>query len=295
MDRRGFLKTSSLASAAMLAPISGFSSIWDKKQLEQIGVQVYTVRNKLGKDFSGTIKNVADLGYSYLELFNYKEGKIYNRPVKEISSILTENNIKAKSLHVLTGAQTPDQDATMVNNFEKVVTDAAEMGLEYIVCAYLMDGERKSIDDYKKLADLFNKSGEICKEHGIQFGYHNHAFEFMNLENEVPYDVLLEKADKDLVKMELDLYWITKAGQDPVEYFEAHPGRFPLWHVKDISKNEQQYFTEVGNGSIDWVRIFRNGETAGMKRFFVEQDVCRDYTPMESLKISYDYLKKLNY
>ena len=137
MDRRIFLKNTALASTAILVPINAFSNIWDKQKLQQIGVQVYTVRNELGKDFSGTIKKVADIGYNYLELFNYKEGKIYDLPVKEINSILSNNNIKTVSLHVGTGANSPDQDATMVNKWERVVADSAEMGLEYLVCAYL--------------------------------------------------------------------------------------------------------------------------------------------------------------
>ena len=240
MDRRIFLRNTALASTAILVPINAFSNIWDKQKLQQIGVQVYTVRNELGKDFSGTIKKVADIGYNYLELFNYKEGKIYDLPVKEINSILSNNNIKTVSLHVGTGANSPDQEATMVNNWERVVADAAEMDLEYLVCAYLASSERQTIDDYKKVADLFNTSGEVCKEYGIQFGYHNHAFEFEQIDNKIPYDLLLAQTDSDLVKMELDLYWIVKAGQDPIKYFKAHPGRFPLWHVKDMSNTEEQ-------------------------------------------------------
>ena len=295
MDRRIFLRNSALASTAMLAPISGFSDIWKTQKLGQFGVQVYTVRNELGKDFSGTIKQVADIGYDYLELFNYNDGKIYDKPIKELNDILNTNDINASSLHVLTGSQSPSQGATMVNNWEKVVADAAEMGLEYLVCAYLVDSERQTLDDYKRLADLFNTSGEVCKQHGIQFAHHNHAFEFERMDNKVPYDILLEHTDKDLVKMELDIYWITKAGQDPIKYFKDHPGRFPLWHVKDMSKSEEQYFTEVGQGRIDWKSIFQQTELAGMKRFFVEQDTCRDNTPLESLSISYQYLQQLEY
>ena len=295
MDRRIFLKNSALATTAMLAPISGFSDIWETKKLQQFGVQVYTVRNELGKDFSGTIKQVADIGYDYLELFNYNDGKIYDKSIEEIINILNTNNIKANSLHVLTGSQSPGKGVSMVNNWEKVVADAAEMDLDYLVCAYLVDSERQTLDDYKKLADLFNTSAEVCKQYGIQFAYHNHAFEFEKMGNMVPYDILLEQTDKDLVKMELDIYWIVKAGQDPIKYFMDHHGRFPLWHVKDMSKNEEQYFTEVGQGRIDWQAIFQKTELAGMKRFFVEQDTCRDNTPLESLSISYKYLQQLEY
>lgn len=295
MDRRYFIRTSSLATAALMAPLSGMSEIWSRKELEAIGVQVYTVRKELQTDFEGTIKNVANIGYNYLELFNYVDGKIYQRPVKEISQIMADNNIKPLSLHVATGTLNPNVIGTLSNNWEQVVLDAKEMGLEYLVCPYLAPGERKTIDDYKRLADLLNKSAELSAKYGIQFAYHNHDFEFMTLDNELPYDLLLKQTDKNLVKMELDIYWVTKAGKDPIELFKAHPGRFPLWHVKDMSKNERQYFTEVGNGSINWKVIFENSEIAGMKRFFVEQDICRDHTPVESLAISYKYLKALQY
>ena len=126
-----------------------------------------------------------------------------------------------------------------------------------MVCAYLSPQERGSLDHYKKLADIFNKAGETCKKSNIQFCYHNHDFEFEVQDGVFPYDILLDKTDKNLVKMEMDLYWIKKAGQDPLALFQKHPGRFPLWHVKDMSKEADQIFTEVGNGIIDFKTIFQ--------------------------------------
>ena len=295
MVRRNFLKTTSLATGALLAPHAIFPAVWEEQKLQKIGVQVYTVREDLQNDFAGTIKKVAGIGYDYLELFNYNEHKIYDKSIKELNIIFSDNNIEAKSLHVLTGAQAPEQEATMMKNWEKVVADAAEMALDYLVCAYLVESERQTIDDYKRLAALFNKSAEVCQQYGIQFCYHNHDFEFKPLGTTVPYDILLAEADKDLVKMQLDLYWITKAGQEPIKYFKAHPGRFPLWHVKDMSIGKQAGFTEVGNGRIDWQSIFQHTGASGMKKFFVEQDVCKDYSALESLNISYNYLKNLEF
>jgi sugar phosphate isomerase/epimerase len=148
------------------------------------------------------------------------------------------------------------------------------------------------MDDYKKHAQLFNQAAEVCKKSGIQFGYHNHDFEFVTLEGQTPYDFLLKETDPKLVQMELDLYWISFAGKDPVAYFKKHPGRFPLWHVKDMEKSGERSFTEVGNGSINFQRLFDAKKTAGLKHFFVEQDVSKR-TPLESIEISIQNVKKL--
>jgi sugar phosphate isomerase/epimerase len=150
------------------------------------------------------------------------------------------------------------------------------------------------MDDYKRHAENFNSFGEICENAGLQFAYHNHDFEFLNFDGVMPYDYLLENTDPELVKMELDLYWITKGGQDPVEYFKKYPGRFELWHVKDMEDNEEKFFAEVGYGTIDFKRIFAERETAGMEMFFVEQDQSRR-NPFESIEMSFNFLNEAEY
>jgi len=294
MHRRNFVKSTVLATGALAFPSSVFPKDLFLGSIDKLGVQIYTVRNELGKDFEGTIKQLAGIGYDYLELFNYVDGKVYDNDVSQLNKIFKDNDVVAKSLHIGTGITSPDVKGTLTNGWDKAVEDGANMGLEYMVCAYLAEPERKTLDQYKEHAELFNKSGEIAKKHGIQFAYHNHSFEFDKIDGQVPYDLLLKETDPDLVKMEVDLYWMTKGGQDPVSYFKQHPGRFALWHVKDMSAKDQ-FFTEVGNGTIDWAKIFANKDKAGMKYFFVEQDRCRDHTPIESLKISYDYLKQLKF
>jgi sugar phosphate isomerase/epimerase len=167
----------------------------------------------------------------------------------------------------------------------------ATVGIKYMVCAYLSDAERGGADRYKYLADQFNKAGETCKKAGIQFCYHNHDFEFMEQQGQLPYTILLQNTDKDLVKIELDLYWVAKAGQNPITLFNQHPGRFPLLHVKDMDTTQERMFTEVGNGSIDFKKIFKHSHKAGLKYFFVEQDKTPG-SPFDSISKSINYIKK---
>jgi sugar phosphate isomerase/epimerase len=132
-------------------------------------------------------------------------------------------------------------------------------------------------------------AAEACKKAGIQFCYHNHDFEFKDMGGQHGYDVLLKETDPGLVKFELDLYWASFAGKDPVEIFRQHPGRFPLWHVKDMDNTPKKFFTEVGNGVIDFKAIFAHARESGMKHYFVEQDICPG-SPFESIKKSFQYI-----
>ena len=182
----------------------------------------------------------------------------------------------------------PDQVGSLTNQWEVSIEAMKTVGQEYAILAYLDEGERKTLDQYKKLVDIINVAAEKCKDAGIQFCYHNHDFEFVELEGELPMYYILDNTDPDLVKVELDLYWITKAGYDIGEFFEKYSGRIPLWHTKDL--NGEGAFTEVGNGTIDFKKIFSMKELAGMEHFFVEQDVSND--PMKSIKMSYDYISK---
>jgi sugar phosphate isomerase/epimerase len=179
---------------------------------------------------------------------------------------------------------------TMQNDWNKAVDDAAAVGLKYMICAWLQPSERGTLDHYKQVGDDLNKAGEVCKKAGIQLCYHNHDFEFIQENGKYPYDTLLSTTDKDLVKMEMDMYWMTKAKQDPIAIFNEHPGRFPLWHLKDMDNTPKQMFTEVGNGIIDFKKIFANAKKAGLKYFFVEQDVCPG-DPYDSITKSVNYIK----
>jgi len=182
---------------------------------------------------------------------------------------------------------------------------AKVIGQSYIVNPWIPEEARKTDDDWKRAAETFNRAGEESKKAGIQFAYHNHWFEFLPVNGKLPYDTLLELCDKNLVKMELDLCWITVAGADPLKYFDRYPGRFPLVHVKDvktlpkITTGGPQNFgdtvdlTEVGSGIIDWKRIFAQSEKAGIKHYIVEHD--RPTAPFDSIKTSYEYLRQLRW
>lgn len=284
MKRRDFIQTSSAAALGALAFPEFLNAF---KKVGQVGVQLYSVRDAISKDLMGTLTKVAQIGYDHVELAGYGDGKVYGKSPAEFKKILDDLGLKTFSSHL--GLD------ILRGDWERAVADAKLLGQRYVVCPYLMENERKNIDQYKKLCELLNKCGETAKKAGLQLAYHNHDFEFMTLDGQIPFDLMLKECDANLVKIEMDLYWTKKAGKDPLAYFKNNPGRIELWHVKDMDNTQQQFFTEVGNGTIDWKPIFKAGKKSGMKYFFVEQDICKNHTPLESIEISYNYLKNLRY
>lgn len=286
--RRSFLKTTSLLSAALYLSPSDF-----KIKKPTIGLQLYTVRDAMGKDPVATLAKVAAVGYNSVEGATYTgDEKFYGMSAKEFKKVLKDNGLIIPSSHYRLGEDKDhgkDMMGTLMHDWNKAVDDAAELGLKYMVCAWLSPDERGPLEHYKKVADHLNVAGERCKKAGIQLCYHNHDFEFIKENDKYPYNILMN-TDKNLVKMEVDLYWITKAGQDPIKLFHEHPGRFPLWHVKDMDKTAAKDFTEVGNGVIDFKSIFKYKNLAGMKYFFVEQDKTPG-DPFVSITQSYNYIK----
>jgi sugar phosphate isomerase/epimerase len=278
ISRRKFLGAAALgAGAACLAP-SVFAARGQK--LSRIGLQLYTLRNEMAKDLPGTLAQVAAVGYKEVEFAGY-----FNRPAQEIRALLDKHGLSAPAAHVPLAA--------VEKGLDKAIEEAKVVGHRYLVCPYLDARDRKTIDDYRRHAATFNRAGEACKKAGIQFAYHNHDFEFVQLDGQMPFDVLLAATDPKLVQIELDLYWIVKAGQDPLAYFAKHPGRFPLVHVKDMAATPQKGFSEVGRGTIDFKKIFVRSKQAGIKHYFVEQD--QSAAPVESIKTSFAYLKQLEF
>lgn len=288
--RRSFIKATSLASAALLIKpgIMNFDHSF-------IGLQLYTVRDAMQKDPAATLAKVAKTGFNSVEGATYTGSqKFYGMDAKTFAALLKQDGLIMPSSHYRLGEDKEngkDVQGTMLHGWDKAVEDAKAAGVQYMVCAWLSPAERGSIDHYKLLAEHLNKAGETCKKAGIQLCYHNHDFEFERNNGELPFEVLLNNTDKDLVKFELDLYWATKAGHDPVTLFNANEGRYPLWHVKDMDSTPQKAFTEVGNGTIDFKRIFQNADKAGMKYFFVEQDITPG-DPFDSVSKSIAYIKQ---
>lgn len=264
------------------------------QETKKVGIQLYTLRNEIQESLEGTIQKVADIGYSWVEGFGYENGRILGKTPQEFQSMLSNMGLTMPSTHAVTELTTSGGKSAIMDAMKKAAEDAKTAGSEYIVYAYLQESERQSMDDYRRHADTFNQFGEICKNVGIQFAYHNHDFEFQQFGDEIAYDYLIENTDPELVKFELDLYWITKAGYDPVEYFDKADGRIELWHVKDMEPGDEKFFAEVGEGTIDFARIFDARQTSGMQYFFVEQDQSRR-NPLESIEMSFNHLQQANY
>ena len=244
-------------------------------------MQLYTVRRELEKDFEGTLARVAALGYREVEFAGY-----FNRPPKEVRAALARRRLAAPAAHVPLAA--------LRGSLQELIDAAHVIGHKYLLVAYLPAEERRTLDDYRRHADLFNRAGERLNRAGLRFAYHNHDFEFAPLEGRVPYDLLLERTDPRTVKLEMDLYWTVKGGGSPLAYFEKHPGRFHLLHVKDMDATPRRHFTEVGRGVIDFKPVFANAARAGVRHYFVEQDETPG-SPFDSLKVSIDHLKGLEF
>jgi sugar phosphate isomerase/epimerase len=286
MNRRSFLHRGFCGAIVSLCSarfgLRGSSSA--RRKLSKVGLQLYTVRKQLEKNFASTLEEVAALGFLEVEFAGY-----FKHTPQEVKSILDRYQLSAPSAHISTDV--------LRGNLQEAIEAAQVIGHQYLVCGYVPAEERRSLDDYKKFVDLLNGAGERLKRVGIQLGYHNHDFEFAPIvggEGKLPYDLILAGTDPQMVKMEMDLYWITKAGQNPLKYFSSYPGRFPLVHVKDMDNTPRHFFTEVGQGTIDFKKIFAAAQKAGVKHYFVEQDETPT-SPFSSIRLSMDYLKRLEF
>jgi sugar phosphate isomerase/epimerase len=297
-SRRDFLKVS--ASGA-LAAIMFVKSDWkilaspsqntpsvDPKTFG-IGLQLYTIRDAMKKDVPGSLKQVSDIGYKYLELADYTDGKFYGYSPADFKKMVNDLNMEVISSHAGVNPKGITDDEA-----RKMAEDHAKVGAKYCMQPYVADGDRKSVAGYQKMVAEWNRVAKIMKESGVKFGYHNHNFEFDTVEGKIPYfDIFLPEMDKDLTTMELDLFWTTKAGQNPVDLFKKYPGRFQLFHMKDMYTKEAPFvktassdFAPVGEGVINFREILAAKDIAGMKYMFVEQDSTKDGKPFDAIKTS---------
>ena len=287
MNRKDFISLSALGLLGLYS--CGTSALMNPRK--NLGIQLYTIRDAVSENVEKALEKLAEMGFKNLEIYGYN-GSFFGKTKNEFQQILKNTGLKVISSHHTSGLLDTNK-GTLQNDWEKSVEDLHFLGAEYMVCSYLFPEERTK-KTYKKLPELLEKSAFITKNAGIQFAYHNHDFEFEVFENDENfYDFLLKNTSPDLVKMELDLYWISKVGKNPVDYFEKYPGRFPLWHVKDLEA-ETQNFTEIGNGIIDFETIFAAKEKAGLKHWFLEQDESKNDI-FESIKTSRDFVLKKNY
>jgi sugar phosphate isomerase/epimerase len=250
--------------------------------IDMVGLQMYTVRDQLTADFEGTVEKIAKIGYRNLEFAGY-----YNRTPEQVRALLDRLQVFSRSAHI--GAPLMRQDAAAQ------IRAAKTIGQEYITLPSYNFG-REGLAGWRKGVAEFNQWGAMCRDAGLKLAYHNHANEFAPLEGTTGYDVLLKEVDPKLVDFELDLYWARFADQDPLALFAKYPGRFTMWHVKDMSvTGTMKGMTPVGKGTIDFKSIFARASQSGMKYFFVEHDSAAQFPggSLASVQASYDYLRQL--
>jgi sugar phosphate isomerase/epimerase len=296
--RREFLKASAALAAATVVSPAWLSA---RPLGRPVGIQLYTVKDELAKDFDGTLKKIAAIGYQEVEAAGF-----YNRSAAEFRKSIERAGLTIPSAHYSL------QD--LLEGFDDKLAFAHELGLQYIICSfpfvanpgrfhaekfYEEISHGITLDDWKWNFDQFNRLAQKTKKAGITFGYHNHNMEFRKLSGVLVYDELLRLTDPTLVKMEMDIGWVAGAGYDPAGYLEKYPERYELFHVKDINRGapttegEGAGSTELGHGTIDWKKIFAAAKKAPVKHYFVEQEEpFRNYPVMQAIKIDYEFLSK---
>ncbi len=277
-NRRTFLKDTGALTVGSIM-LSSFEI--SRKKVKNPGIQLYTVRKEMLEDATGTLKKLAALGIKQIESAGSDKGSYYGLTPKEIKQICADLGMTLRSGHV-----------QINDKWKHTIDEALESGQEYLICSSI-DFKGQTVDNYKRVAAIFNKSGEDCNKVNLKFGYHNHESEFDEDNGKVLYDVLMENTDPLLVHMELDLGWVMAAGKDPVAYFNRYPGRFPLWHLKDMDMIKK-HSVEFGKGGLSVKNMFNNAKKSGMKYFFIEQEEYAS-TPFESMEINMTYLKRLRF
>lgn len=259
------------------------------------GMTLYTVRDLMDSLPKETLMKVADIGYKYIEATGYADGKFYGMEPAEFKAFLNSLGLQPISSH---------HSSVTLENADKMIADVKAAGIRYFVVPippmghFSYDAATRTMNMSKEVeavTEILNTLGKKCREAGIELLYHNHDFEFRENENHiVPMDYFLQNTDPEYVNFQMDLYWVTKAGIDPLTYFERYPGRFKMWHVKDM--DQEGRFAPVGTGTIDFARILAEKEVSGMEYYIVEQDRTFDgLGPLQAIQISHVGLKEIGF
>ena len=274
--RRNFLKQSgTLAASTVILPSFTFSA----HPKQNYGVQLYSFRDAMAKDAKETLKQISRLGIKKIESARSKDGLYYGLSPVEMKTTCEDLGMKLISGHV-----------ALDDDFQNTMDQAVASGQEYIICSS-MPSKGQTIDNYKKVAEQFNKAGEACKKLGLKFGYHNHEYEFESDNGTVLYDILMDNTDPDLVYMELDLGWVIVGGKDPLNYFKKYPRRFPLWHLKDMNMDKKES-TEFGKGALDIPKMLEHQGASGVEHIFIEQEEYAS-TPLKSMRHNMRFLREM--
>jgi sugar phosphate isomerase/epimerase len=281
--RRNFLATLGVAALGIASGDAAAASAIaaPRRKLKRIGMQLYTVRGMMETDVPGTLAKVAAIGYKEVEFAGY-----FGHTPAQIRELLRRNRLDSPSTHF--------DFVTLDTGWQQRLDDARKIGHRWAIIAFIPEELRpRTVDDWKRLAGRFNRAAAQAKSAGLRFAYHNHEFEIQKLGNVRPLDVLLQETDPSLVDFEMDLYWVVNAGGNPIEFFDRHPKRFKLFHVKDSAGPPDHKIVDVGKGTIDFRSIFARSDKAGVKHYFVEHDEPTD--PIATLRNSYNYLQSLTF
>lgn len=275
--RKDFLMQSGMLAAGVVL-LPSFTLPY-KNPKKNLGVQLYTFRKEMLEDAVGTLKRIAALGIKQIESARSTKGLYYGLKPTEMKDVCEDLGMTLRSGHV-----------ALDEHWKETMDQAAEAGQEYLICSSLPTAGQ-TVDNYKAVAEAFNKAGEECSSRNIKFGYHNHEYEFESENGEVFYDILLKNTQANLVHMELDLGWVVVAGKDPLDYFRKYEGRFPLWHLKDMDMVKKES-TEFGKGGLDIAQMLKYKKESGLKYIFIEQEEYAS-TPFESMTHNMKYMKNL--
>ncbi len=276
MQRRTFVHTTLGAGAALALPSSLLQGCRAEPARESvglgpIGVQLYTIRDLVRADMAGALAAVSEIGFKEVEFAGY-----FDHDPKDIRSWLEAAGLTAPAAHV---SLDPEHIGAQLEI-------ASVLGHSYLVIPWIPPEKRQTLDDYHRVAEEFSEIALKVFEAGFQFAYHNHDFEFEPIDGQVPFDILLDYTDPELVQIELDLFWIAHGGGDPLDYFARYPGRYPMVHVKD--RMPDGTMVDVGQGAVDFQAILGQSIEAGIKHYFVEHDQPEE--PLESIRQSFEYL-----
>jgi sugar phosphate isomerase/epimerase len=300
-SRRTFIKNGGLAVAGTFLFSSDLLAAEKKKSIT--GVQLYSVRDDMKADPSGTLKKLADMGYKYVEHANYVDRKFYGWSAAEFKKVLDDLGLQMKSGHTVMNAKAWDEAKNeFTDSWKYTVEDAAIVGQQYVISPWLDDAYRKNIDGLKRFLAVFNKSGELCKKSGMKFGYHNHDFEFnTQVDGQRLYDIILKETDPDLVIQQMDMGNMYSAGGRPMELLKQYPGRFKSFHVKDEIKTkkggEGEYESAVlGTGVMQVKQVIKMAKKiGGTEHFIIEQESYQGKAPLDSVKEDLQIMKKWGY
>lgn len=291
MNRRNFIETIGIVGATAFLPISGFSMA--EKPRFKMGLQLFTIHEEMTKDTLGALKSAKAMGYEDFETFGFdgEKGTFYGFKASEFKKMLEDLQITASSGHFGFSSYLEKSDDELKRFVDECIKGAHALDMKYITWPWLAP-EQRTIDHFKILAKKLNIIGEQVASAKLGFAYHNHDFEFIDHDGKNGFDIILDETDPELVKLEMDMYWVMHSSKlSPKELVKNQPGRYTMWHIKDMDKTTRDY-TELGNGSIDYVKVLPDPIASGLEFYYIEQGGNYAHSPMKSVADSAAYFKK---